>query len=123
MSVNFTDHSLSINGISIVLPSIVKKYLEFNDCVVVITKDSPAINNIWAFDYQGKQLWQLELLEVVIQGDKEYVGFDKPFIDIEIESNQVLKIWDKYGGKYLVSVENGKFIQNPIESRIGRRPW
>ena len=68
-------------------------------------------------------MWQIEKLAKVTHNGIEYDGISEPYNEIIKLSDKTLKLINWDSTYFEVYVLTGQLKTNPIDSRIGKRPW
>lgn len=126
MMILFEGNTLTIGDASRKLRNPIQKIEHFENIVVVLLErelNSDFLENVMAFDYSLKLIWQIQKFPVFEFQGKTYVGVTKPYIDMEKLSETELLLFNYDGTRLNVNPLNGQLLVNPMESRIGKRPW
>lgn len=119
MKVRFLYKFLFIdNQKEILFPFGIRGLIQLDDVVLIfIYGDTPdelknlPTNNIYAFDKNAKQIWQIE-------EPPQAEGRVVSFADISLRNNGEVVAGTTIGTEYTVNIENGS-----ITPRTGQRPW
>ncbi len=125
MKFQVNNNILTIGNNSIEFADEIEEVVDFENCLVVRTKrfNSSTLENVYGVNELAKITWQVPLMESIVYQEKEYIGITKPYNRLTKIDDRRIKLHNYDGTTFEVDVTNGKIITNPIESRIGRRPW
>tara|TARA_R110002020_G_scaffold17804_10_gene63149 strand:+ start:26001 stop:26378 length:378 start_codon:yes stop_codon:yes gene_type:complete len=125
MTYKFENKELKINGKSIEFDDQIKEVVEFDEFLVVRTDyyESTTNENVYGVNADGKIEWQIERLPKLTHNGIEYDGIKDPYTTIKKLTNKTLKLVNWDSTNFEIYAHSGKLKTNPMESRIGKRPW
>ena len=125
MTNKFENNVLTINSLKIEFQDKIIEAILFDKVLVLRTDnfESSTNENVYGVNTDGKIVWQIEKLEYFIHKNKKYEGISKPYVSIQKLNDKTLQLTNFDGTKFQVDFRSGKLISDPMESRIGKRPW
>lgn len=126
MEIQFKGNELISEDFRKQLRNPIKKIEFFEKIIVVLLErelNTDFFENVLAFDYSLKSVWQIEKLPEFEYQGKTYLGINKPYTDIVKLSEKELVLFNYDGTKLKVNPVDGQLLVNPMKSRIGKRSW
>ncbi|NEV95072.1 hypothetical protein G3567_13085 [Psychroflexus sp. YR1-1] len=125
MTYKFQNKELKIGEKSFEFDNEIKEVIEFDGLLVVRTDyyESTANENVYGINANGKIEWQIEKLTKLTHNGIEYNGISEPYTSIIKLSDKTLKLMNWDSTSFEVYARTGELKTNPMESRLGKRPW
>jgi len=125
MTFKFENNILKIEGKTLEFDNEIKEVIEFNELLVVRTDyyKSPSNENIYGVNLDGKIAWQIEKLTKLYHNGIEYDGIKEPYGAIIKLTDRTLKLINFDSTSFEIYAHSGALKTDPMESRIGKRPW
>tara|TARA_R110002096_G_scaffold63760_2_gene156129 strand:- start:558 stop:935 length:378 start_codon:yes stop_codon:yes gene_type:complete len=125
MTYKFENKELKINGKSIEFDDQIKEVIEFDRFLVVRTDyfESTTNENVYGINADGKIEWQIEKLTKLTHNGKEFDGITDPYTGIKKLTDKTLRLFNWDSTHFEIYAHTGKLKTDPMESRIGKRPW
>ena len=125
MTYKFENKELKIGGKSLEFDDEIKEVIDFNGFFVVRTDyyDSTTNENVYGITTDGKIEWQIEKLTKLTHNGIDYDGISEPYTSIIKLTDKTLKLINWDSTNFEVYSHSGELKTNPMESRIGKRPW
>lgn len=125
MTYKFENKELNINGNSIEFDDQIKEVIEFDRFLVVRTDyfESTTNENVYGINAKGKIEWQIEKLTKLTHNGKEFDGITDPYTGIKKLTDKTLRLVNWDSTYFEIYAHTGKLKTDPMESRIGKRPW
>lgn len=96
--------SLQVNETEIELEYTIRKYIEYDNQIIILMYDEAVIaNNVLCFDKQGKELWKIN----------DILNITRPTgnVDIIKESDNILAVYSVLGVVYKIDIEKKMLIE------------
>lgn len=96
--------SLQVNETEIELEYTIRKYIEYDNQVIILMYDEAVIaNNVLCFNKQGKELWKIN----------DILNITRPTgnVDIIKESDNILAVYSVLGVVYKIDIEKKMLIE------------
>ena len=99
--------------------------IDFNGFLVLRTDyyESTTNENVYGINADGKIEWQIERLTKLTHNGIEFNGISEPYTSIIKLNDKTLKLMNWDSTYFEVYSHTGELKTNPMESRIGKRPW
>jgi len=125
MTYKFQNKELKIGENSLEFDNEIKEVIEFDGFLVVRTDyyESTTNENVYGINANGKIEWQIEKLTKLTHNGIEYNGISEPYTSIIKLNDKTLKLMNWDSTSFEVYARTGELKTNPMESRIGKRPW
>lgn len=125
MTYKFQNKELKIGEKSLEFDNEIKEVIEFDGFLVVRTDyyESTTNENVYGINADGKIEWQIEKLTKLTHNGIEYNGISEPYTSIIKLCDKTLKLMNWDSTNFEVYARTGELKTNPMESRIGKRPW
>jgi len=106
----YTDNHLNINNIKVEFKYKISKFLQSKNLIFILLKipdnielDDDAINNIYAFNYQGNIEWRIKNIKPI--GNDNYICM--PLETLILNENDQLLTTDFMGRHFEINQKNG----------------
>jgi hypothetical protein len=125
MTYKFQNKELKIGKKLLEFDNEIKEVIDFDGFLVVRTDyyESTTNENVYGINTNGKIEWQIEKLTKLTHNGIEYNGISEPYTSIIKLTNKTLKLMNWDSTSFEVYANTGELKTNPMESRIGKRPW
>ena len=125
MTYKFKNKELKIGKKLLEFDNEIKEVIDFDGFLVVRTDyyESTTNENVYGINTNGKIEWQIEKLTKLTHNGIEYNGISEPYTSIIKLTNKTLKLMNWDSTSFEVYAHTGELKTNPMESRIGKRPW
>ena len=125
MKYKFENKELKIGEKSLEFDDEIKEVIDFNGFLVVRTDyyESTTNENVYGINTDGKIEWQIEKLTKLTHNGIEFNGISEPYTSIIKLTDKTLKLMNWDSTYFEVYAHTGELKTNPMESRIGKRPW
>jgi hypothetical protein len=125
MKYKFENKELKIDEKSLEFGNEIKEVIDFNGFLVVRTDYSKSTTNenVYGINTDGQIEWQIEKLNKLTHNGIEYNGISEPYTSIIKLNDKTLKLLNWDSTNFEVYAHTGELKTNPMESRLGKRPW
>jgi len=125
MKYKFENKELKIDEKSLEFDNEIKEVIDFNGFLVVRTDYSKSTTNenVYGINTDGQIEWQIEKLNKLTHNGIEYNGISEPYTSIIKLTDKTLKLLNWDSTNFEVYAHTGELKTNPMESRLGKRPW
>ncbi|MGK0448822.1 MAG: hypothetical protein ACJA2M_002623 [Polaribacter sp.] len=125
MKYKFENKELKIDEKSLEFGNEIKEVIDFNGFLVVRTDYSKSTTNenVYGINTDGQIEWQIEKLNKLTHNGIEYNGISEPYTSIIKLTDKTLKLLNWDSTNFEVYAHTGELKTNPMESRLGKRPW
>ena len=125
MKFEYKNKILTIGDKSVDFENQIMEVVDFGSYLVVRTDyyKSTTNENVYGVNEQGQIIWQIKKMSKLTHNGKEYNGITDPYSCLtKIDNNRIkLHNWDNTS--FDVDSKSGELLSDPMESRIGKRPW
>lgn len=125
MRFKIENNRLSLGDNFIEFKDEIEEVLDFGSSLVVRTKQfkSTTLENVYGVNEQGEKMWQVPEMSRIVYQEMKFVGITHPYIGLTKIDDKRVKLHNWDGTTFEVDATSGELLTNPIQSRIGRRPW
>ena len=125
MTYKFENKELKIGEKSLDFDDEIKEVIEFDQFLVVRTDyyNSTTNENVFGVNADGKIEWQIQKMTKLTHNGIEYDGIKEPYTAILKLTGKTLRLINWDSTNFEIYAHSGEIKTDPMESRIGKRPW
>lgn len=125
MKFEYRDNILTIDGKSVEFENQIQEVVDFGNCLVVRTDyfKSTTNENVYGVNDRGQKTWQIKKMSKLTHNGKEYNGITNPYSGLTKIDDKRIKLHNWDSTSFDVNPRSGELLTDPMESRIGKRPW
>lgn len=125
MNFNFTENRLTVNGQIVVFDDKVQEVVDFGDYLVVRTDYHKAKTNenVYGINEMGVRTWQIKKMDTLSYKGKQFTGITYPYSRLTKIDEHRIRLFNWDSTTFEVDARTGQLLTDPIDSRIGHRPW
>lgn len=125
MTFKFTENKLIVNCKTVVFDDKIQEVVDFGDCLVIRTDyyKAKTNENVYGVNELGERTWQIKKMDKLSHEGKQFTGITEPYTGLTKIDEQRIKLFNWDSTNFEVDPRTGQLVTNPMDSRIGRRPW
>lgn len=125
MKYNFENKELKFSEKSLEFDDEIKEVIEFDGFLVVRTDyyKSTTNENVYGVNLEGKITWQIKKMSKLTYKGKEFIGITDPYSGLTKIDNDRIKLHNWDSTTFEVNPRSGELLTDPMDSRVGKRPW